>query len=80
VRRVALAADAAAALDAIARWRRMAHDGPALRMLTWAMSLVDPQHPWLARVMLGFGFLGIAVVAFAAGWLVGTMLPWLGAG
>jgi hypothetical protein len=27
--------------------------------------------------MLGFGFVGIAVVAFAAGWLVGTTIrPW----
>jgi len=31
----------------------------------------------LARMMLAFGFVGIAVVAFAAGWLVGTTLkPW----
>jgi hypothetical protein len=45
------------------------------------MSLVDPQPSWLARVMLGFGFVGIAVVPFAVGWLVGTVIkPWLGAG
>jgi hypothetical protein len=43
------------------------------------MSVVDPQPPWLARVMLGFGCVGIAVVAFAAGWLVGTAIrPWFG--
>jgi hypothetical protein len=29
------------------------------------MSVVDPQPPWLARVMRGFGFVGFAVVAFA---------------
>jgi hypothetical protein len=41
------------------------------------MSLLDPENPWLARMMLAFGFVGIAVVAFAAGWLVGTTLkPW----
>jgi hypothetical protein len=45
------------------------------------MSLFDPQHKWLARVMLVFGFVGIAVVAFAGGWLVGTVLrPWFGGG
>jgi hypothetical protein len=43
------------------------------------MSLFDPQHPGLARVMLVFGFVGIAVGAFAGGWLVGTTLkPWWG--
>jgi len=53
----------------------------ARRVSIGAMSLVDPPHPWLARVMLVFGFVGIAVVAFAAGWLVGTTLkPWLDAG
>jgi hypothetical protein len=38
------------------------------------MRLFDLGNPWLARVMLAFGFVGIAVVAFAAGWLVGTVL------
>jgi hypothetical protein len=28
------------------------------------MSLVDPQHTWLARVMLVLGFVAIAVLAF----------------
>jgi hypothetical protein len=43
------------------------------------MSLFDPQQRWPERVMLVFGFVGIAVVAFAAGWLVGTTLkPWWG--
>jgi hypothetical protein len=41
------------------------------------MSLVDPQHPWLARVMLVLGFVAIAVPAFVGGWLVGTAIrPW----
>jgi hypothetical protein len=41
----------------------------------------DPQQRWPERVMLVFGFVGIAVVALAAGWLVGTALKswqWLG--
>jgi hypothetical protein len=38
------------------------------------MSLFDPENPWLARVVIAFGFVGIAAVAFAAGWLVGTVL------
>jgi hypothetical protein len=45
------------------------------------MSLFDPQQRWPERVMLVFGFVGIAVVSFAAGWLVGTTLKqwqWLG--
>jgi hypothetical protein len=43
------------------------------------MTLFDPEHPWLARVTLAFAFVGIAVVAFAAGWLVGTVFrPWWG--
>jgi hypothetical protein len=43
------------------------------------MSLFDPQQGWTERVMLVFGVLGIAVVAFAAGWLAGPALkPWLG--
>jgi hypothetical protein len=42
-----------------------------------AMSLFDPQRPWRTYIMLAFGFVAIAVVAFAAGWLVGTTLkPW----
>jgi hypothetical protein len=37
------------------------------------MSLVDPR----PRVMLVLGFVAIAVLAFAAGWLVGTVIrPW----
>jgi hypothetical protein len=44
-----------------------------------SMSLFDPQQRWPERVMLVFGFVGIAVVAFAAGWLVGTLKQWLGA-
>jgi hypothetical protein len=41
------------------------------------MSWFDPQHRWPERVMLVFGFVGIAVVAFAAGRLVGiTLKPW----
>jgi hypothetical protein len=41
------------------------------------MTLFDPQQRWPERVTLVFGFVGIAVVAFAAGWLVGTTLkPW----
>jgi hypothetical protein len=38
------------------------------------MSLFDSQQRWPERVMLVFGFVGIAVVAFAAGWLIGTEL------
>ena len=41
------------------------------------MSLVDPRPP--SRVMLVLGFVAIAVLAFAGGWLVGpTLKPWLG--
>lgn len=46
------------------------------------MSLFDPQLRWPERLMLVFGFVGIAVVAFTAGWMVGTTLQqwqWLGA-
>jgi hypothetical protein len=46
------------------------------------MSLFDPQQRWPERVMVLLGFVGIAVVAGAAGWLVGTTLKqwqWFGA-
>jgi hypothetical protein len=46
------------------------------------MSLFDPQQRWPERVMMLFGLVGIAVVAFAAGWLFGTLIKqfhWLGA-
>jgi len=43
------------------------------------MTLFDPQQRWPERVMFVFGVFGIAVVAFAAGWLAGpTLKPWLG--
>jgi hypothetical protein len=38
------------------------------------MSPFDPQQRWPERVMVFFSFVGIAVVAFAASWLVGTAL------
>jgi hypothetical protein len=38
------------------------------------MTLFDQQQRLPERVMLVFGFVGIAAVAFAAGWLVGTTL------
>jgi nitrate reductase NapE component len=42
------------------------------------MSFFDPHDEWLAHVMLVFGFVGIAAVAFVGGWIVGTALkPWL---
>jgi hypothetical protein len=34
----------------------------------------DPQERWPERLMVVFGFVGITVVAFAAGWLVRTRL------
>jgi hypothetical protein len=44
----------------------------------WAVTPFDPQQRWPKRVILVFGFVGIAVFAFAAGWLVGTALkPWI---
>jgi hypothetical protein len=38
------------------------------------MSLFDPQQRWPERMLMVFGFVGIAVVAFDAGWPVGTLL------
>jgi hypothetical protein len=43
---------------------------------TAGMSLFDPQQRWPERLMAVFGFVGIALVAFGAGWLVGTTLVW----
>ena len=38
------------------------------------MALSDPQQRWPARAILVLGFVAIAAVSFAAGWLVGTEL------
>jgi uncharacterized membrane protein (DUF485 family) len=38
------------------------------------MAVSDPQQHWPGRVMLVLGFVAIAVVSFAAGWLAGTLL------
>jgi len=46
------------------------------------IAVFDPQQRWPERVMVLFGFVGIALVAFATGWLVGTTLKqwqWFGA-
>jgi hypothetical protein len=59
----------------------LGHSSPPATCYPAGLSLFDPQQRWPERVMLVFGFVGIAVVAFAAGWLVGTALKswqWLG--
>jgi hypothetical protein len=47
-----------------------------------SIAVFDPQQRWTERLMSAFAFVGIAVVAGAAGWLVGTLLKqwhWFGA-
>jgi hypothetical protein len=52
------------------------------RQVLGSIAVFDPQQPWPERLMAVFGFVGIALVAFGAGWLVGTTLvqwKWFGA-
>jgi hypothetical protein len=47
-----------------------------------SIAVFDPQQRWTERLMSAFAFVGIAVVAGAAGWLFGTLIKqwhWLGA-
>jgi hypothetical protein len=38
------------------------------------MALSDPEQQWPVRLMLVLVFVAIAMISFAAGWLVGTVL------
>ena len=38
------------------------------------MALSDPERQWPVRLMLVLVFVAIAIISFATGWLVGTVL------